>query len=135
MLDAGRLLLNLLGNPDMHPLEHVERDGEAVRGRHAQQCPPIRLGRQSWRPVYFVVGEALTNAAKHAGASAIVVRARLADDRLRIEVRDDGRGGADGHWGTGLQGLADRVATLDGRLTVESPPRRGTRLRAEIPCG
>jgi signal transduction histidine kinase len=53
---------------------------------------------------------------------------------LRVEVLDDGRGGADPTRGSGLRGLADRIAALDGRLTIVSPPQGGTRLIAEIPC-
>jgi signal transduction histidine kinase len=81
-----------------------------------------------------VVSEALTNAAKHSGASSVTVRAGLDGHRLRIEVIDNGRGGADNRWGSGLQGLVDRLAALDGHLTVHSPANGGTRLRAEMPC-
>jgi signal transduction histidine kinase len=83
---------------------------------------------------YFVVSEALTNAAKHAHATSVAVSGCLRDGQLRIEVTDDGRGGADGRRGSGLQGLADRLATLDGRLTVLSPAGGGTRVEAVIPC-
>jgi signal transduction histidine kinase len=99
----------------------------------------VSLGRRLAQDVeataYFVVSEALTNAAKHSEASRVTVTGRLRDDRLSIEVGDDGRGGADGHWGSGLQGLVDRLATLNGRLTVHSPPGGGTRVTAELPCG
>jgi PAS domain S-box-containing protein len=81
---------------------------------------------------YFVIAEALTNVAKHAGATGAQVLARVADGSLRIEVRDDGAGGARAD-GPGLVGLADRLAALDGRLRVESPPGRGTLVAAEIP--
>ena len=99
----------------------------------------VRLGHRP-RPdveatAYFIASEALTNAAKHAGATLVEVDVALDDGRLSLEVRDDGCGGADGRWASGLQGLADRLATLDGRLTVDSPAGGGTRLRAEIPCG
>ena len=57
-----------------------------------------------------------------------------AGDRLRVEIRDDGGGGADPSGGSGLRGLADRVAAIDGRLDVTSPAGEGTVLRAEIPC-
>lgn len=97
-------------------------------------CLPRRLAQDVEATAYFVVSEALTNAAKHSGASSIAVGGRLRDGRLCIEVADDGQGGADGHWGTGLQGLRDRLATLNGRLTVHSPAGGGTRLEAEIPC-
>jgi signal transduction histidine kinase len=87
--------------------------------------------------VYFLVSEALTNVTKHAGEPVRVgVTAHRCDDdeTFRIEVRDDGPGGADRH-GTGLQGLADRVAALDGRFEVDSPVGGGTRISAVLPCG
>src|SRR3954470_16444153 len=81
---------------------------------------------------YFVVAEALTNIAKHAGAAQAEVTARVADGALVIEVRDDGVGGARPD-GSGLLGLRDRLAVLDGQLRVESPVDRGTLVAAEIP--
>jgi signal transduction histidine kinase len=84
---------------------------------------------------YFVVSEALTNVAKHSGATRASVTVSRRDDLLSVEVEDDGIGGADDHVGSGLRGLADRVAALDGNLRVDSPPGRGTRVTAEIPCG
>ena len=81
---------------------------------------------------YFVVAEALTNMAKHASARHAEVVARIEDGMLRVEVRDDGVGGASPD-GSGLVGLADRLAVLDGRLEVDSPPGGGTRLTAVIP--
>jgi signal transduction histidine kinase len=81
---------------------------------------------------YFVVAEALTNVAKHSSAGHAEVVARIEDGVLRVEVRDDGVGGASPD-GTGLVGLADRLALLDGRLEVDSPPGGGTRLAAAIP--
>jgi PAS domain S-box-containing protein len=81
---------------------------------------------------YFVVAEALTNVAKHAHATRATVRARLRDSELELEVRDDGTGGAHLHR-SGLLGLADRVAALDGRLRVESPDSGGTVVAARIP--
>jgi signal transduction histidine kinase len=82
---------------------------------------------------YFVVSEALTNAVKHARAAAAWVTARVEHGELRVEVRDDGVGGARGGHGTGLGGLEDRVSALDGRLMLESPPRGGTRVCALLP--
>ena len=81
---------------------------------------------------YFVVAEALTNVAKHSSAGHAEVVAQIDDGMLRVEVRDDGVGGASPD-GTGLVGLADRLAVLDGRLEVDSPPGGGTRLTAAIP--
>jgi signal transduction histidine kinase len=84
---------------------------------------------------YFVVSEALANAAKHALATEVVVSVVDADGRLVVKVADDGVGGADPAAGSGLGGLADRVASVDGVLRVESEPGRGTRVVAEFPCG
>jgi signal transduction histidine kinase len=82
---------------------------------------------------YFVVSEGLTNVAKYAGARRATVAVRREDDQVTVEVADDGVGGAAIDRGSGLRGLADRVAALDGTLALESPAGCGTRLRAEIP--
>jgi signal transduction histidine kinase len=82
---------------------------------------------------YFVVAESLTNIAKHAEASAVEVRVSRENGVARVEVVDDGVGGADATQGSGLRGLADRVEALDGRLHIVSPPDAGTRVWAEIP--
>ena len=82
---------------------------------------------------YFVVSEALTNIAKYARATSASVEVRRSNGRVTVEVADDGVGGADASRGSGLRGLADRVAALDGTLSLYSPPGRGTRLRADIP--
>jgi signal transduction histidine kinase len=83
---------------------------------------------------YFLVSEALANAVKHSHATEVEVDAVRDGGVLRIEVRDDGIGGAATHGGSGLRGLADRVEALGGTLTVSSPPGRGTMLTAVIPC-
>ena len=83
---------------------------------------------------YFVVAEALTNVAKHAHARSAAVSAVIEDDTLRVAVRDDGVGGARLD-GSGLLGLRDRLAALGGRFRVESPPRHGTLVAADIPLG
>ncbi|HEX4364020.1 MAG TPA: PAS domain S-box protein [Solirubrobacteraceae bacterium] len=82
---------------------------------------------------YFVVAEALTNVIKHAHATEASVSIRERMGNLCIEIRDDGRGGADLDGGSGLRGLSDRLEATDGTLTVHSPPGRGTRVRAAIP--
>jgi len=82
---------------------------------------------------YFVVAEALTNVAKYARASRVVVRLESRDGVVRVEVQDDGIGGADPGSGSGLSGLQDRVNAIGGQLWVESPPGEGTRVWAEIP--
>ncbi|MFI0734336.1 sensor histidine kinase [Streptomyces sp. NPDC021225] len=84
---------------------------------------------------YFAVCEALANAARHSGAARLRVGGRLRGGVLVLEVADDGRGGADPAAGTGLTGLADRVAAVDGRMLLSSPAGGPTRLRVEIPCG
>jgi signal transduction histidine kinase len=80
------------------------------------------------------VSEALANIAKHAGARSAAVSIARDNGTLVVQVRDDGRGGADARSGTGLRGLADRVGALNGSLTVMSEPGAGTFVRAEIPC-
>ena len=97
----------------------------------------MRTGGRLPEPVevsaYYVVAEALTNAAKHARASAVSVEVEVAGDVLRVAVRDDGVGGADFTGGTGLVGLKDRVEALGGRIFLDSPRGAGTSLRAELP--
>jgi signal transduction histidine kinase len=99
------------------------------------ELPRGRLPEQVELAAYFVVCEALANVAKYAGARHAAIRVRCEDDVLRVEIADDGAGGADETLGSGLRGLADRVEALDGRLTVISPIGAGTTVRAELPCG
>jgi signal transduction histidine kinase len=82
---------------------------------------------------YYVVSEALTNAAKHADASATQVAVETHDGVLELSIRDDGRGGADARRGSGLVGLADRVDALGGTIEVASPIGEGTRLHVTLP--
>jgi signal transduction histidine kinase len=84
---------------------------------------------------YFVVAESLTNVAKYADAQEAHVRVLRRNGHAIVEVADDGRGGAQADRGSGLRGLSDRLAALDGRLEVQSPPGEGTVVRATIPCG
>jgi signal transduction histidine kinase len=97
------------------------------------ELPDERLPAPVEAAAYYLVAEALTNVAKYAGATAAKVAVTRLDGTLTVEVADDGVGGADPGTGSGLRGLADRVAALDGTLTVDSPPGKGTRVRAEIP--
>ncbi|MFJ5986913.1 sensor histidine kinase [Lentzea sp. NPDC092896] len=83
---------------------------------------------------YFVAAEAITNAAKHAHASAITVRVTQQADEVNVWVKDDGCGGADPRGGSGLAGLADRVAALGGSLRLNSTPGTGTTIQAVLPC-
>ena len=83
---------------------------------------------------YFVVSEALANVAKHAPGATAQVAIRQPAGRIVVEIEDDGPGGARPDAGSGLRGLADRVASVGGTLHIESAPDGGTRLQAEIPC-
>ena len=132
----------------IHPAILADRGLDAALSALAGRSPvPVRVevagdltpaGSAAQAAAYFVVAEALTNVAKHAGADAIWVRADLVRDdrppRLRITVRDDGRGGAEPSRGSGLEGLRGRVAALDGTFEIDSPPGEGTRLTVEVPC-
>ncbi len=115
----------------------------AALGELADQSPiPVavdahlagRLPSQIESTAYFVVAEALTNIAKHSGATSASVTARQHDTVLTIEISDNGHGGADPHRGTGLTGLADRVAVTGGRMLLSSPDGGPTLLRVELPC-
>ena len=102
--------------------------GDAWTPTRAERLPaPVESA------AYFVVSEALANVAKYAQATQASVAVGACNGRVTVEVADDGVGGADAARGSGLRGLADRVAALDGTLTLDSPAGRGTRLRAEIP--
>ena len=99
----------------------LETDGE-------QRLPaPVEVA------AYFVIAEALANVAKYAQATGATVAVRRANGCVTVEVTDDGIGGADAAQGSGLRGLGDRVAALDGTLSLDSPPGNGTRLHVEIP--
>jgi signal transduction histidine kinase len=131
----------------IHPAVLSDRGLDAAISALADRCPAlvevdVDLDGRPPEPVettaYFVVAEALANVAKHSGASEAQVtvrRERMLEDRLVVEVVDDGKGGANPETGTGLAGLRDRVAALDGRLFVESPTGGPTRVRAELPLG
>ena len=97
----------------------------SLRIEEARFAPEIEAA------AYFFVAEALTNAVKHADASGVDVTIARDGDALRIEVADDGRGGADPAHGSGLRGLQDRVAVLGGRF--ELAPSGGTTLRVSLP--
>jgi signal transduction histidine kinase len=94
---------------------------------------PVRPARRIETVLYFVACEAITNAAKHARATVIHIEITAADPGVEMLVRDDGTGGADPR-GSGLQGLARRVAALDGRFDLISPPGSGTTVRVFVPC-
>jgi signal transduction histidine kinase len=91
--------------------------------------PPVEAA------LYFVAAEALTNVARYANATRAEVRVRRGASTVTVDVSDDGIGGADPLGGSGLRGLSDRVAALDGVIEVTSPPGEGTIVKAVIPCG
>ncbi|MEU4424683.1 histidine kinase [Actinoplanes sp. NPDC024001] len=95
---------------------------------------PRRLPEHLETAAYFVVAEALANLAKHSGATRGTVTARERDGLLTVEITDDGRGGADPARGSGLTGLADRVAVAGGRMLLASPAGGPTVVRVELPC-
>ncbi|OBF29365.1 hypothetical protein A5724_25795 [Mycobacterium sp. ACS1612] len=115
--------------------------GPALRSLSRRCAVPIeldvhvdgRLPENIEGAAYYVAAEALTNAAKHANASVVTLRAAVEDDRLVLTIHDDGVGGADPSGGSGLIGLTDRVEAVGGTLTVVSPRGDGTTLRAELP--
>jgi signal transduction histidine kinase len=127
----------------IHPAVLSDRGLEpAVRALAARAPVPVELlgGAAGRLPAavetaaYFVVSEALTNVSKYAHAAHATVRVERVDGQLLVEVSDDGVGGAEAADGSGLRGLSDRVAALSGTLEISSPPGRGTRLRAHLPC-
>jgi signal transduction histidine kinase len=113
----------------------------ALRGLARRSPVPIalelrvdaRLDESVEVTAYYVVSEAFTNAAKHAEASMLELRAETQDDALVLVVRDDGVGGADAGRGSGLIGLTDRVQAIGGTLSVVSPPGDGTTLYVRLP--
>jgi signal transduction histidine kinase len=127
----------------IHPPVLTDRGLDAALSALAARCPiPVAVEVQvDQRPsmtieaiAYFVVAEALTNVARHSNATSAYVMVHRIGDVLRIAITDDGRGGADPDNGTGLLGLADRVAGVDGRLEVYSPLGGPTGITVELPC-
>jgi signal transduction histidine kinase len=125
----------------IHPRELSDHGLPAALSALAKDFPvpvelavmPIESSQTVQACAYFVCSEALANVAKHASASRVTISVKRDGRHLLIEVRDDGVGGAERDRGAGLSGLADRVETLGGTLSVESPPGRGTRVLASIP--
>lgn len=127
----------------IHPQVLTDRGLAPAVTDLAERCPvpvdvdielPDRPPEPAEAAAWFIIGEALTNVAKHSDARRASVLARQAADVLVLEIRDDGVGGADPGRGTGLVGLADRASVLDGRITLTSPAGGPTLLRVELPC-
>nr|WP_275406883.1 sensor histidine kinase [Actinomadura bangladeshensis] len=126
----------------IHPVALDGGLGEALPGLTATSPVPVALrldlperpDHVVERAVYFCAAELLTNVAKHSGASSAELEASAAGGRVRLSVRDDGRGGAALGAGTGLTGLAERLAAVDGALRIDSPPGGPTVVTAELPA-
>ncbi|MGW1616186.1 sensor histidine kinase [Streptomyces sp. NPDC002285] len=95
---------------------------------------PERLPRKLETTMYYLINEAMTNIAKHSGATSAQVHGRYHSDLLILDITDDGHGGVDPEAGSGVTGLADRVTALDGRMRVSSPVGGPTLLHVEVPC-
>ena len=98
------------------------------------ESPELDLPEHVEIGIYYVVSESLANAAKHSGAERIRIEVDRIGEDARVRIHDDGHGGAQMRTGGGLAGLAGRVASLEGRFTVDSPAGYGTRVEAVIPC-
>jgi signal transduction histidine kinase len=127
----------------IHPAVLTDRGLDAALSALAARSPiPVRLEVQlDERPpasveatAYFIVAEALTNAARYANAKVVDVKVRQGSDELHIEVSDDGVGGAEQRPGGGLAGLADRASSIEGTLRVTSPTGGPTVVAADLPC-
>jgi signal transduction histidine kinase len=127
----------------IHPAVLTDRGLDAALSALAARSPiPVNLDVQlRERPpasveatAYFIVAEALANAAKHANAQAVDVRVRQIGNRLHVEVADDGEGGATQQPGGGLAGLADRASSVEGSLRISSPQGGPTIVAADLPC-
>jgi signal transduction histidine kinase len=128
----------------IHPAVLTDRGLEAaIKGLAGRSPVPVevvetpvdRLPSSIESAIYFVVAEALTNAARYAEAQRVMVSVVRRNGQVEVEVSDNGLGGADPDQGSGLRGLHDRVGALDGRLQVTSVGGEGTTLKASIPCG
>ena len=140
-LDRGLAELRDLAR-GLHPTVLTDRGLETAVRSLIQRAPvpvelraalPDRVDATIEAAAYFVVSEALTNVARYAQATSVTITLEPTGGSLVVTIADDGVGGADAGRGSGLRGLFDRVHAVGGRLEVTSPPRGGTRLRAELP--
>jgi signal transduction histidine kinase len=127
----------------IHPAVLTDRGLDAAVSALAGRSPvPVeldvelegRLPESVESNAYFIVAEGLTNVARHSRAQKARVAIRRIGNWLVIDIEDDGVGGADAARGTGLAGMSDRVAALEGKLSVNSPEKGGTRIHVELPC-
>ncbi|WP_414636001.1 sensor histidine kinase [Amycolatopsis sp.] len=127
----------------IYPAVLGDRGLDAALSAQAAKCPvpvDVRVDIEPRPPAavettaYFIVGETLTNVAKHSGATQAEVKVWRAEEKVIVEITDNGRGGAELRAGGGLGGLADRAATIDGVITVVSPAGGPTVIRADLPC-
>jgi signal transduction histidine kinase len=142
--EAKRALTELRGFiRGLHPAVLDDRGLDAALSGIAARAPlpvdvrvtvPRRCSPTIEAVAYFVVSEALTNVARHANATRAEIVVEQSDGRLRVLVRDNGQGGASPDGGTGLRGLAQRVASVDGTLRIDSPAGGPTVVIAELPC-
>jgi signal transduction histidine kinase len=100
-------------------------------------APGSRIGAAVEATLYFVACEALANVVKHAGADCATITVSIGESQVDMEIADDGIGGITpgGETAGGLANIIDRVSALDGEVTIDSPPGKGTRLTLRIPCG
>jgi signal transduction histidine kinase len=126
----------------IHPAILTERGLAPALTSLAERSPvPVHLANSVTQrlpdtvegTLYFVVAEALTNVAKYAAATSVTVTVRQVDDGVELVVADDGAGGADPSRGSGLRGLIDRLAVVDGTLELDSPAGVGTRITCRVP--
>ncbi len=148
LVDAHEMAKDLMGElrdlvHNIHPKVLTDRGlPEALHRLVERSAVPVLLRVEvDPRPavhlessVYFAVAEAFHNAVRHSGATRIAVEVHRTDGRIRVAVHDDGRGGADPGTGSGLTGIADRLASVGGTLSVSSPHGGPTVLRMEVPC-
>ena len=126
----------------IHPASLVQGGLAAALEEVAERLPlaihldvaPDRVAPTVEAAAYFAACEALTNAVKHSGASQVSVAVRVTASQLEMEITDDGAGGADPA-GNGVASMLDRIGAVDGEAVIDSPPGKGTRLLARIPCG
>jgi signal transduction histidine kinase len=132
---ASIVVSDELGRPKRRTVSAKTKDAaRSLIATTVTTVPSERFPAPIEATAYFVVCEALTNVAKHAAANSATIAIVRSASVLSVRVDDDGIGGARPDRGSGLRGLADRVASIGGSLRIESPSGAGTHVEAEIPC-